>query len=475
MYNTVRKTKLYTKKRPDMKHSRSKTKSKVHAQPELKFESQSLTSFAGLVIFQKFFATIELKKKLRHCLAPLDSGKIFNRTALFTQLIIHLLLGYRELKDTRFYQNDPMVKRLLGLHHIPTAATLSRFLKEATAQTTQNLRRCLREMVLTRLQLIAPPRLTLDFDGSVQSTKRRAQGSAVGFNKKKKGMRSYYPLFCTVAQTMQVLDFLHRPGNVHDSNGAEAFILACIDAVQAILPSVRIEVRMDSAFFSDQIVTALSDRGIEFTISVPFERLTELKGRIEQRRRWRTLDSDTSYFEDDWKPKCWAQQFRFLFIRTRSKKQQKGPVQLDLFIPYEYGYDFKVIITNKTLRAKRVVAYHEGRGSQEGIFGELKSHCHQDYIPVRTLYGNQTYLLAGLFAYNLVRELQMQTTEPVRHTTSKRASLWIFEKVDTLRKTMIQRAGRFTRPKGRLTLTLSANGWIKRRLLNVLDAIPAIA
>ena len=126
----------------------------------------------------------------------------------------------------------------------------------------------------------------------------------------------------------------------------------------------------------------------------------------------------------------------------------------------------------KALRPKRVAAFHEGRGAQEGIFGELKSHCHQDYIPVRTLHGNQTYLLAGLFAYNLVRELQMQTTKPSRCTTAKRSSLWIFEKVDTLRKTLIQRAGRFTRPKGTLTLTISANRWIKRRLLNVLDAIP---
>ena len=164
--------------------------------------------------------------------------------------------------------------------------------------------------------------------------------------------------------------------------------------------------------------------------------------------------------------------FRFLFIRTRNKKQQKGPVQLDFFIPYEYGYDFKVVITNKTLRPKRVTAYHEGRGSQESIFGELKSHCHQGYIPVRTLHGNQTYLLAGLFAYNLVRELQMQTTAPVRRTTAKRASLWVFEKVDTLRKSLIQRAGRLTKPKGRLTLTIGANLWIKRKLLNLLDAIP---
>ena len=93
--------------------------------------------------------------------------------------------------------------------------------------------------------------------------------------------------------------------------------------------------------------------------------------------------------------------------------------------------------------------------------------------PLHTLHGNQTYLLAGLFAYNLVRELQMQTTKPLRRTTAKRASLWIFEKVDTLRKTLIQRAGRLTRPKGTLTLTISANHCIKRRLLNTLDTIPA--
>jgi hypothetical protein len=31
---------------------------------------------------------------------------------------------------------------------------------------------------------------------------------------------------------------------------------------------------------------------VEFTISVPFERFTELKGLIEGRKRWRSLDND---------------------------------------------------------------------------------------------------------------------------------------------------------------------------------------
>jgi len=458
-----------------MKHSKSEIQSKAYSLPELKFENQALTSFAGLVILQKFFAALHLKPRLQSCFSHLNHGKIFNRATVFLQLILHVLLGYRQLQDSRYYRDDPLVKRLLGLHQLPDVATLSRTLKQANAQSVKNLRSLLRDLVFQRLQIIGPARVTLDFDGSVQSTLRQAEGTAVGFNKKKKGARSYYPLFCTLAQTGQVLDFLHRSGNVHDSHGAPGFILACIDAVRAILPHVKIEVRMDAAFFSDEIITALLDREVEFSISVPFERFTELKAMIEQRRRWHCLNGEAGYFESAWKPQCWDTRFRFIFIRTKAKKQQKAPIQLDLFIPYEYGYEFKVIVTNKTMRARRVAAYHEGRGSQEGVFAELKSHCHLDYIPVRSWYGNQTYLLAGLFAYNLIRELQMQTAKPSRHTTAKRASLWVFEKVDTMRKTLIQRAGRLTRPQNSLTLTISANPWMEKRFRRIINTITGLA
>jgi hypothetical protein len=354
-------------------------------------------------------------------------------------------------------------------------AALSRMLKEADEESIYRLRALLREMVGERLRELRLARVTLDFDGSVQSTKRRAQGTAVGFNKKKKGSRSYYPLFCTIAQTGQVLDYLHRPGNVHDSHGAKDFILACIDVIRSTLPGVVVEVRMDSAFFSDEMVTALNERRIEFTLSVPFERFPKLKGIIESRRRWRRMDQDTSYFEVDWKPDSWSRRYRFLVIRTRTKKQQKGAVQLDLFVPHEFGYEFKVIVSNKTTGSKHVTRYHEGRGSQEAVFGELKSHCHLDYVPVRRLNGNQMYLLAGLFAYNLTREFQMRTTKPARGITVRRATLWVFERVDTVRKTMIQRAGRFTRPSGTLTLTISATEWIRDKLLANLTAIDSNA
>ncbi len=454
-----------------MKCSRREVLGKAHALPELKFESQSLTSFSGLVVFQRFFTILRLKARLARCFAHQTAGKVFSRATLFLQLVLHLLFGYRELRDSRYYQDDPLVKRFLGLRRLPDVATLSRMLKEADPKSVQNLRQLMKDLLFERLVTLGLARITLDFDGSVQSTTRRAEGTAVGFNKKKKGARSYYPLFCTIAQTGQVLDFLHRSGNVHDSHGAREFILACVEAVREALPGVRIEVRMDSAFFSDEIVMALDDARIEFTVSVPFERFMELKGKIEGRKRWQRLGGGVWCFEEPWKPKVWKRRFRFLFVRTRAKRQQKGPIQLDLFLPYEYGYDFKVVVTNKTLSPKKVLAFHEGRGSQEGIFGELKSHCQMSYVPVRKWLGNQTYLLAGLLAHNLLRELQMMTSTPSRRTTEKRAPLWAFEQLDTFRKGLIQRAGRLTRPHGKLTLTISAKHWIKNRLLDLLERL----
>lgn len=458
-----------------MKHSRSDVRKPVVAVPELKFESQSLTSFAGLVIWQKFFGMIGFKRRLGQCLGHLASGKIYSPPIIFLQLVVHVLLGFRNLRDSQWYADDPLVKRVLGLKRLPDVATVSRMLADADQRSVENLHRLLRQMVQERLQVLALPRVTIDFDGSVLSTGRFAEGTAVGYNRKKKGARSYYPLFATIAQTGQVFGFHHRPGNVHDSNGAKQFILQCVRELRSTLPHAVIEVRMDSAFFNDDIVFGLQDERVELSVSVPFERFTELKGMIEARKRWYTLNAEVDYFECSWKPACWDRRFRFLFIRTRQKQQRKGPVQLDLFTPHTHGYEFKVIVTNKTIDAGRVVAFHEGRGSQEGIFAELKSHCHMDYVPVRRLHGNQVYMLAVLFAHNLARELQMRVGIPARPATWKRTALWIFEKMSTLRQRLVLRAGRLTTPEGRLTLTISANTMIKQAYQRFLGALEDVA
>lgn len=458
-----------------MKYSRKDVECKTHALPRLRFENQRLTSFAGLVLLIPFFRGLRLREALAGCFRQVRRGKIYSRATLFLQLVLHLLLGFRELRDRDSYRDDPMILRLLGVRRLPDVATLSRMLQQADADTNARLRRLLARLVIDRLCSLGLRRVTLDFDGTVQSTSRRAEGTAVGFNRKKKGARSYYPLFCTVAQTGQAFDVLHRSGNVHDSHGAREFMLDCVRTVRSALPHLIIEIRADSAFFSDELVSALHREKVEFTISVPFERFVELKGMVEGRRSWTPIDQDRCYFARSWSPKSWDRCHRFIFIRKRVRVQRKGPVQLDLFEPYEEGFDFKVIVTNRTVEAGAVATFHEGRGSQEGIFGELKTQCALGHVPVRRREGNQMYLLAGLFAHNLMREWQMWLREPVRGTTPGRAALWAFEKIETIRMTLLYRAGRFTRPSGILTLTVAGDATTRAGFLTALRCLAPAA
>jgi hypothetical protein len=458
-----------------MKSSKREIYSRVHKMPILRFVDQTLTSFAGLIVFQPLLSRLELKKRLRACFVHLSAGSIFGHHFIVLLLVVHLMLGFRKLRDVDYYKDDPLVKRILGLNKLPDVATISRALADADPLSVSKARELCRSLVLERIKKLGLARVTLDFDGSVLSTTRKAEGTAVGFNKKKKGARSYYPLFCTLAQTGQVFDFHHRPGNVHDSNGAREFILACILIIREEMPWATIEARLDSAFFSDEVVTLLDEERVKFTVSAPFERFAELKKMIEAHKRWKWMDGIWSYFENSWKAKAWEKRFRFIYVRQKSKIIDKQPIQLDLFIPHQYGYEFKVIVTNKGASAKKVLMFHNGRGGQESVFGELKSQSQMEYIAVRHLYGNQLYMIAAILAHNLNRELQMATMPMARGTTMKRTPLWRFIELATLRHRLIQRAGRLTHPGGQLTLAMGANQAVKNELLRFLEGLDKAA
>jgi Transposase DDE domain group 1 len=454
-----------------VKISRSDAHTRARALPEIRAEEQQLTAVAGLIVFQPLFEHIGLKDLLKGCFGHLKANPVFGHATVVMLLIVHILIGHRRLQELKYYQDDPIVRRVLQLKRLPDVSTVSRNLAQMDATSVKAQRAALRSVNGARLKAMAPARITLDFDGSVSGTNRKAQGAAVGYNKQKRGQRSYYPLFCTIAQTGQVFDFWHRPGNVHDSNGAKRFILACIAAIREILPGVIIETRMDSAFFSDEIVKALDAMEIQYTISVPFDRFTRLKEKIEKRSWWHRMGRETSYFEEYWKPESWKETHRFVFVRTREPKQRKGPLQLEMFTPHVYGYEFKVVLTSMTMSARKVVALHNGRGAQEAIFAELKSHAQMDYIPCNKLAANQTWLFAAIMAHNLNRELQMSTQAPVRDTTERRAPWWAFVRLATRRLLLIRRPGLLNAPQGRLTLTISADAAVASEMMGLLQAV----
>jgi hypothetical protein len=425
---------------------------------------------------QKLFKKIKFLPRLQQCFTHLRKRSVVGFHRVFQILVVSLMIGYRRIRDISRIKEDPMILRLTGMRRMPDVSTITRHMKRCDARSIRRVHQLNRRQVLNRLADERLRRVTSDFDGSVLSTGKKAEGSAVGFNKKKKGARSYYPLFCTIGQTGQVLDVYQRPGNVHDSNGALEFMKRRFDAGRRVLGNdIILESRQDAAFFSDKTVDFLAEEGVQFTISVPFERFVELKGRIERMRKWKRISSTEWYAELDWVPNCWQNRYRFIAVRQRVRKLYKEPIQLNLFIPYEEGFDFKVIVTNRCEHAKRILGFHNGRGTQEKVFAELKDQCQMDYVPVKYQTGNQMYQLAAIIAHNLFREMQMMTEKRNRNENGEGKALWKFKEARTIRLNLLQRAGRLTRPQGKLHLTLSANAQTRKEISQMMRAFDKAA
>ena len=93
---------------------------------------------------------------------------------------------------------------------------------------------------------------------------------------------------------------------------------------------------------------------------------------------------------------------------------------------------------------------------------------------MNTRVGNQLYMFAGILVHNLTRELQIELTPRARGTTAKRAALWCFREIETLRRTLIQRAGRIIRPAGKLILSMNSNDKLENELLHSLGILKTL-
>ena len=136
-----------------------------------------------------------------------------------------------------------MVKRVLGLKRLPHVSTLSRSLASADAQSVGKVQIESRHLVMERLTVERFSTVTLDFRrvGVEYRAPCRRHGSGIQQEEKRRP-QLLSPLLHRRPTTDQVLDVHHRPGNVHDSNGADTFIERCVRNVRARLPRAKTEV-----------------------------------------------------------------------------------------------------------------------------------------------------------------------------------------------------------------------------------------
>ena len=69
----------HPKETTSMKISKSQVQGKASPVATIRFEAQTLTSYAGLVIVQRFFAQLGLKQRLSNCFAHLGASPAYRQ------------------------------------------------------------------------------------------------------------------------------------------------------------------------------------------------------------------------------------------------------------------------------------------------------------------------------------------------------------------------------------------------------------
>jgi hypothetical protein len=362
------------------------------------FEERHLTHFGGMWLIQSFCSQLKLRHLLqRHVFVSPHSGK-YHATDMVLALLSAIIMGLRRINKAEILQYNGAFLEMLGLEQFPEQSTLRRFLKRLTPE---EIRRLVQLHDSLRMHLFPLPKLrhslVLDIDSVVVTVYGKAEKAAVGYNPKKRGRRSYHPLFCFEGHLQEFWHGMLRPGNTGSSTGLVPFLKACLAKAPQTMGRSRIRFRMDAGFYGRRPVEFLDAVGCEYII-VAKER-APLRAKM-LRAKFHPVGNGWEVAEFTYQPLYWQQPHRYIAVRRPIPEDPQEAGQLQLFKDRKYADH--VFVTNLSATPWRAYLIYNDRAATEKNNRELLDDYHLGKIPTRDWTANVAFFQRLLFAADIV-------------------------------------------------------------------------
>ena len=346
-------------------------------------------------------------------------------------LLFAMVLGADSIDDCALLRAG-RTRRLLG-GWIPAPSTLGTFLRAFTFGHVRQLDKLLGEALVRAWRAGAGPgegRLVIDVDSFVgEVCGRLKQGAAYGYTK----LLGYHPILATRADTREVVHIRLRTGSANTQKGILRFCDELIARVNRAGASGIKLLRADSGFWNKKVFARLEQAGWQYSIGV---RMTKhVRRAVEQvdEDAWQTIDypeqGEAQIAETTYRGR------RLIVRRTRLVG-----AQAQLWPDWRHF----AFLTNRTEDITLVEAEHRDHAVVEQVIADLKDQA-LAHFPSGQFTANGAWTVLGAIAHNLLRWTQLiglpdSTTRAAR----------------TLRRRMLQIAGRLTRHGRSWTLHLPA-------------------
>jgi hypothetical protein len=306
---------------------------RVNGNLQLDFGDLTLTSYAGLELLTRYLRQSEFHAAVRQAFACAPTWGDFGVVAMVRWLIGLVILGGRRLRHVAYLRDDVVYRRFASVAVVPSARTLSRWLKGFRMSTVERLQTLNAAIIARVLPAGSLRTLTVDIDGTVVSTGLQVERAFRGFNPHHRKVPSYYPILAHLAETTHVLRLKNRSGDVHDGKASLGFLR---DVWAQVTPMVRraadVRFRMDGAFFRQDILDWMATRGAGYAIKVPFDQWLDLHAVIRAQAQWLRVAPDVTGFTVPLAVTPWQTTLTVAIYRKRVHHQSPNPTWSDRVI-----------------------------------------------------------------------------------------------------------------------------------------------
>jgi hypothetical protein len=337
------------------------------------------------------------------------------------------LSGGSCLDDIELRRNDEAYMDALGAERIPDPTTAGDFTRRFTQGDVVELMEAINskrpKLWKKRLSRVERKEALVDIDGTHAPTCGECkEGIGLSYD----GKWSYHPLLVSLANTMEPLYLVNRPGNSVSHDGAVQWIDRAIGLVRQSFKKVCL--RGDTDFALTVHFDRWSKEGVRFAFGIDaMQNLVQIAEGIDS-RRWRVLRRrekeplsgkrrkrprnfkeqivvEKGYrnirlvrehvSEFSYRPTKCKRPYRVIVLR-KSLSVEEGQVKLWDDVRYFF------YITNRSdLSAAEVVWLCNERCNQENLIEQLKNGLNALRMPVDSLVSNWSYMVMASLAWTL--------------------------------------------------------------------------
>lgn len=432
---------------------------------EVAVTGDTLTSRAGLSLFARYAHETGVLARLEQGFSGVRGSRKGQPVGeIFKQVLCFLLDGSsRHLRYFDTLQQDAGYAATIEsqAHSLLSSHGVKRFFTKLGGHGYHfGFRTLLQDLWLWRLRLEQPRVVVLGLDSMVMNNDEAQVREGVTPTYKK--VKGFHPLQLTWGRYM--VDALFRGGSHHCNHGATAanMIRRAVRTIRQYEPQVPIVLRLDAGFFDEALFELCDELGIAFICTGKmYQEIKDVAAQVAPSdwQRYANGQQLWDYCEFRDRRATWQRAWRALYLRPYYEGQQ---------MVLEFARPETVLYTNlgldgavdeqlhragwhEWLEPARIIESSHDRGADELVHRAFKDFGFEQ-LPFERFAPNAALYYTMLIGFFLFEAFKYDVCQPVVPVTAY---------ATTVRRQLLDVAGKIVRSGGRVTLKVSAAVWAR--------------